>query len=245
MNPALPISLSCTVRSRPWLQSLALPFETLAAIALNIIGRLAGYLGAAEASRKILFEAAKLENRCATLLVGLLTFGTRFLVYSDNHGRRLPDDLFAYQEKGYCRGAVYWMALKALRSRASLIETAREFEKGVPEDAANIHEMVELPPNLGEERIAVYAINNDWDEIDELPREGVFSVRVGCWGREMQPLKSHRILFFRGEAQYLFDPALGLAEFNDSDWIPQIKRVSEMIDQNAGGFFTVECFRHF
>jgi hypothetical protein len=201
-------------------------------------------MGLRREGARILFEAVKRENQTEALGRGLWYFGRRFLVYSDNHGRAMPADLKAYSDKGYCRGACYWLIEKFLRNPAGLVEAAREFEKGAPDEAAQIHESLALPPQLTEERIWAYRLTEEWNEVPlALPR-GVYSFRLGSWKNENEPVKSHRFVLFKEKEPFLFDPSIGLAAFQEGDWIPHLKRTAGELNPVPGGYFTIECFRH-
>ena len=109
MSIAYPILFASSIphchRVPPSVQALVSPFQVITALFLRIIGCLLSWMGAQMCANKFLFAAVKKENRTESLLEGLWYFGSRFLVYSDNHGRALPKDFAAYREKGYCRGA--------------------------------------------------------------------------------------------------------------------------------------------
>jgi len=56
----------------------------------------------------------------------------------------------------------------------------------------------------------------------------------------------HRLVLFKLDKTYLFDPIYGLIEWKERDWVPHLKRVAEMArtSDDPASFFTVECYRH-
>ncbi len=243
MNAVLPISAYC---DRPLFQTIPLAIQTVYAVFLRAIGTLLSCLGAKKWGNAMLFHAMKIENRCESLFTGLWIFGKRFLVYSDNHGRALPENLAEYQKKGYCRGSCYWLIDQFFRNPGiPLEELAKTFENGAPEAAAMIHESGEIPGGIGEELLWSHRVN-DWDLIPKIEERGVYTVLLGFSEDENTPTNAHRMALFKQDRTYFFDPIYGLAEWKESDWVPHLQRVSKLArtSDRPTSFFTVECYRH-
>lgn len=218
----------------------------ITALFFRILGYLASCLGASEAARKLEFKSLKLMNQVESLCCGLCIFGNRFLVSCDNHAKIIPVDLKAYREKGYCRGACYWLMEKyfSLPSN-SLIRLAKELEQGIPHEVARLHDSQTLPPKLTEERLWAYRLTHEWKELPVPLPEEVLSFRIGLWKSENEAIVSHRIAVFKRENAFIFDPAFGLAIFRDRDWIPYLRRAAAGLGSfQANHFYTIECFRH-
>lgn len=223
-------------------QALLVPFKGLYALFLKTISSL---LCTLNLKRKALFQTIQIENRCNSLLTGLMVFGKRFLVYSDNHGRDLPLDFAAYQKKGYCRGSAFHLIdLFYCHPRISLPILARTFEKGAPLAAVHLHDTGQLPSRVGMEFIWSQRIA-DWRAIPLPNDDGVYTYMLGFSENETTHTAGHRIVVF--QKRHLFDPMLGLSLWDDKKWIPHLQWLAKEIRTSDAptSFFTLECYRHF
>lgn len=241
MNGVLAINALC---DRPIFQTIPMTIQTVYAVFLRAIGTLLSCIGAKKWGSALLFKTVQIENRCESLFTGLWIFGNRFLVYSDNHGRAMPENLAEYQKKGYCRGSCYWLIDQFFRNpRIPLEELAKAFEDGAPEDAASIHESGGIPVGIEEVLLWTHRVN-DWDQIPRIEKRGVYTILLGF--SEEGPTNAHRMALFKLDRTYFFDPIYGLAEWKESEWVPHLQRVGELARTSDGpaSFFTVECYRH-
>lgn len=226
-------------RCRLYFQAVAAPFRCLYAVFLRAMSYLFCCF-----QTKWRFLAVRIENQCESIFTGIVRFGRRFLVYSDNHGRVLSSDLNAYQKKQYCRGNCYHLIDLRLRNPSTpLSKLAQAFEQGTPQVAAELHDCGALPQGIQEERLWSCR-NPDWNQLSLPQEKGMYTFLIGFSEDEETHTAAHRIaLFIEKEETYFFDPFLGLVLYSESRWKEHLQWIASKIQTShkPTAFHVLEC----
>lgn len=160
--------------------------------------------------------------------MGLWAYGCRFLVYSENRDQS-------------CRGSCYWIIDQHLsHPKRPLEEIARVFEDGAPEIAIQMHRQNMIPDQMEERQIWNVLATDHWPSMPPL-HPGIYTFLIGYSKDANHPGKAHRVVLFNEEKKFLFDPSIGLSEWEDSDWVPLLDRIASDIRSSEAGYFTIEC----
>lgn len=217
-----------TIPYRPFFQAAFIPIKVVYLLFLQVIGGLLLCLGAKEWGKSLIAKAEKIETGCMSLFFGLWAYGRRFLVYSENFDRS-------------CRGSCYWIIDQhEAHPEMPLEEIAKTFEEGAPQAAIYMHKN-QIGPQLEESLIWSETAIDSWPPMPSLD-PGVYTFLIGYAKDANDPEnKAHRIAFFKEERSLLFNPNIGLSEWEDSDWTPLLDRTAADIRTSQGGYFTLEC----
>lgn len=209
---------------RPVFQMIGEPIKRIYSVFLLALGSLFLFLGAKEWGKKLQIKGQVIENR----LQGVWAFGKRFMVVSVNLEQK-------------CRGMCYWLIDQHLRHREKpLAELARAFESGTPPAAILMHDQFFV-----EQKLWSVDVKGEWPEFTQLP-PGVYTFLIGFSKDLTTPSKAHRIAFFNQPTPLLFDPSVGLSQWEQGDWKPLLSRIAKEIQISPvpPGFFTIECYSY-
>jgi hypothetical protein len=222
MNVAL-LPLRC---SHPFFQIVLAPAKMIWALFQRAIGFLLECVGGN--GRPWIKSAKVIEGQTQGLLIGLWSYGCRFLVLSEN------------AEK-CCRGSCYWLIHAHLaQPKTPLSELARAFEEKAPREAVEMHKKNLMPRGLIERKIWSETAIQKWPPFPDLD-PGVYLFFLGYSRDQNHPGNAHLFALFKGETSFLFDPDVGLSEWKEGDWNPLLDRMGSSLRSSRGGYFNLEC----
>lgn len=208
---------------------LIAPAKLIYAVFLKTLGYLLLFLGAKEWGNKCITNGTIITCGSASLFIGLWSYGRRFLVHSEN-------------SEQCCRGSCYWVIDRHFRNpEISLTEIVKEFEGGAPDLAIQWHKNHLVP--IHERKIWSETTFRGWPPMPKLD-PGVYTFLIGYSKNGHDHGKAHRVVFFRGEQDLIFDPNTGLSEWVQEDWDLLLDRIASEIRSSKAGYFTLECYLH-